>query len=117
MNDLDDPTPNSRQLRLAIGRKVPDDTVETPAPVSLALEIASSPFLDQFIFTLPIKRSHETLGLIIESCTTRGRGYLAGLTPHKTASRIRGRNKKLVGSNIIQVMTHQCTQRTKLERL
>ena len=103
MNDLHDPTPNSRQMRLAMGRKLPEDTIFTPAPVSLALDIVSSPFLDPINLTIPIKCSTKTMGFIIESCSIRGRGYLVGLQTNSTASGIRGRNKKLVGSYIIQV--------------
>ena len=103
MNDLDTPTPNFRQLRLAMGQKLPEDTIFTPAPVSLALDIVSSPFLDPVTITIPVKCSTETMRFIVESCSIRGRGYLAGLHPNSTASDIRGRNKKLVGSYVIQV--------------
>ena len=54
MGDLDTLTPNSRQLRLALGRQLPKEEHDSPASSNLYLDVHSSPFLEFVEIDLPV---------------------------------------------------------------
>ena len=103
MNDLDTPTPNSRQLRIALGRKLPEDVTGSLAPTNLDLEVHSSPFLSFIDIELPVKCSSYYLGLIISECEKRGMGCISNVIPGTTSAGMKGWQKKHIGDFIIQI--------------
>ena len=90
MNDLDTPTPNSRQLRIALGRKLPEDVTDSSAPTNLDLEVHSSPFISFIEVELPVKYYPDNLGFVIFQCEKRGRGYISNITPGTTSAGMKG---------------------------
>ncbi len=103
MNDLDHPTPNSHQLRQALGHPLPPESTEETSPTSLSFESSESPFQELWDTSIPIKCTGDTLGFDISHCPARGRGYLTHAAPHSTASGLKNWKKRLKGAYIISV--------------
>ncbi|KAI2490688.1 Reverse transcriptase (RNA-dependent DNA polymerase) [Fragilaria crotonensis] len=89
MNDLDEPPPNVKLLRnLADGGVVDPDRLDLPP---FDLDVSDDPFdrLDEL--SPPITCEHPSLGFEIKECHIRKRGFVSGIIPNTTASRIRNR--------------------------
>ena len=102
MNDLEEPTPNSKQLRISEGKPVPADEDEEGAPENLSLVVSSSPFLDLDEINMKVVCDHETFGIDIKQCIDRDRAYISNMEPGSSGSKIR-RWKKWRGAYVVQV--------------
>ncbi|KAI2502403.1 hypothetical protein MHU86_12060 [Fragilaria crotonensis] len=101
MNDLDEPPPNVKLLRnLADGGVVDPDRLDLPP---FDLDVSDDPFdrLDEL--SPPITCEHPSLGFEIKECHIRKRGFVSGIIPNTTASRIRNVRRKYIGAFVVSI--------------
>ena len=68
---LETPTPNVKQLRKALDKKLEGNEQKMTPLNELNLSSQNSPFKEIIYINLRIKYEHEHLGIIIESCQHR----------------------------------------------
>ena len=104
MNDLANPPPNVQLLRNIDGARAPTTLgAETASITPPLLEVSDDPFdrLDSIEQTISCQ--HPTLGFEISECHIRKRGYLSGIVPNTTASKIHNARRKYIGAFIVSI--------------
>ena len=101
MNDLDEPPPNVKTLRnLADDGAIDPDKLDLP-PINL--EVSDDPFERLDELSPPVTCEHRHLGFEIQECHIRKRGYVSGIVPNTTASRIRNVRRKYIGAFVVSI--------------
>jgi hypothetical protein len=101
MNDLDEPPPNVRTLRnLADDGVIDPDKMNIPP---LNLDVSDDPLERLDELPCPITCKHPCLGFEIQECHIRKRGYVSGIVPNSSASRIRNVRRKYIGAFVVSV--------------
>ncbi|KAI2490765.1 hypothetical protein MHU86_23812 [Fragilaria crotonensis] len=101
MNDLSEPPPNVKLLRnLADDGVIEPDRLDLPL---LNLDVSDDPFdrLDEL--SPHISCEHPSLGFEIKECHIRKRGFVSGVIPNTTASRIRNVRRKYIGAFVVSI--------------
>jgi hypothetical protein len=103
MNDLEVPTPNARRLRQALGKPLPKEESEEPAPQEFSLETSDSPFLEILEVKVPVKCEDPTVGIELAECPLRKRAYIVSSDPGSSFDQLKGWKRKYRGAYIVQV--------------
>jgi Reverse transcriptase (RNA-dependent DNA polymerase) len=105
-NDLAEPPPNAVSLRaVAAGHnvRVSEETDDIPPGPHLNLEICPTPFMKPLSLSVPVSCNNSALGFIIKHDPNRDRGYIAGITPRSSASKIPMAKNKFVGAFVVSI--------------
>jgi hypothetical protein len=100
-NDLDEPPPNVKILQnLASDGTIDPDRLSLP-PINL--EVSDDPFERLDELSPPITCEHTCLGFEIKECHIRKRGYVSGIVPNTSASRIRSVRRRYIGAFVLSI--------------
>jgi hypothetical protein len=101
MNDLDEPPPNVKILQnLASDGVINPDRLSLP-PINL--DVSDDPFERLDELSHPITCEHTCLGFEIKECHIRKRGYVSGIVPNTSASRIRNVRRRYIGAFVVSI--------------
>ena len=101
MNDLSEPPPNVKLLRnLADNGVVEPDRLDLPL---LNLDVSDDPFDSLDELSPHISCEHPSLGFEVKECHIRKRGFVSGVIPNTTASRIRNVRRRYIGAFVVSI--------------
>jgi hypothetical protein len=106
MCDSDDPSPNARQLRVALVHPLPAKSTDAPMPTDLDLVAMSSPFTELVTLSLKVRCDDPSLGFVFGVCAARSRAFIVDIQRDSTASKIKDWRRKYRGAYIVEVDTH-----------
>jgi hypothetical protein len=110
MSALEVPTPNSRQLLAAIGRPLPAEEADTPAPAECGIVAVSFPFQTLVTVMVPICCESPTIVLTLVTCMARFRSFIQDVSPKSTCSKIRDWRRTYCGTYIVLMYGHPVFQ-------
>ena len=100
-DDIQVPTPNTRELIIARDITLPNEPEDTPTVLINPFKSRDSPFYSINYINIKQTREHDTLGKAIK--TLPGCVCLFGVHPASPLSRSKGFRIKLIGVYLIQV--------------
>jgi hypothetical protein len=104
--DSDDPSPNARQLHVALGQPLPAESTDAPMSTDLDLTVMSSPFTELVTLSLKVRCDEPYLGFVFGVCAARSRAFIVDIQRDSTASKIKDWRRKYHGAYIVEVYTH-----------
>jgi hypothetical protein len=106
MCDSDNPSPNARQLLVALGHPLPADSTDAPMPTDLDLVATSPPFNELVTLSLKVRCDDPSLGFVVGVCNALSRAFIVDIQRDSTASKIKDWHGKYHGAYIVDVNTH-----------
>jgi hypothetical protein len=106
MCDSDNPSPNARQLSVALRHPLPADSIEAPMPTDLDLVAMYSPFNELVTLSIKVRCDDRSLGFVFGVCAARSRAFIVDIQRDSATSKIKDWRRKYRGAYIVEVDTH-----------
>jgi hypothetical protein len=106
MCDSDDPSPNARQMCVALVHPLPAESLCAHMPTDLDIIAVSSSFTELIHLSPKVRCENPCLGLVFGVCAVHSRAFIVDIHRYSTASKVKDWRRKYHGAYMVEINKH-----------